>query len=44
MKYYCSETSEVIKDVSSSENGLTVKEAAVRLEANGKTDLKRAKK
>lgn len=44
MKYYCSETSEVIKDVSSSENGLTVKEAAVRLEANGKNRLKEGEK
>jgi len=44
MRYYCSEMSEVIKDVSSSENGLTVKEAAVRLEANGKNRLKEGEK
>ncbi len=44
MRYYCLEKDEVLKQVESNEGGLTSKEAADRLEKNGKNKLKEAKK
>ena len=44
MKYYCEDTSEVIRGVDGSEHGLTQAEAERRLEANGKNKLQEAKK
>ena len=44
MKHYLSETSEVLKEVNSSEEGLTSSEAASRLERDGKNKLVEAKK
>lgn len=44
MKYYCEDTSEVIRGVDGSEHGLTQAEAERRLEANGKNKLKEAKR
>ena len=44
MKHYLSETSEVLKEVNSSEEGLTSSEAASRLERGGKNKLVEAKK
>ena len=37
MKHYLSETSEVLKEVNSSEEGLTSSEAASRLNGTGRT-------
>ena len=44
MKHYCEEVSSVLKQVSSTENGLSEQEAAKRLEANGKNKLAEGKK
>lgn len=44
MKYYLSEAEEVLKEVSSSENGLTEAEAKKRLSENGENKLVEAKK
>lgn len=44
MKYYCSEASDVLKEISSNENGLTETEAGIRLEHNGKNKLKEGEK
>ena len=38
-KYYLEETSEVLKQLNTTENGLTSAEAAARLEKNGKNKL-----
>ena len=43
-KFYLKENEEVIKLVDSSSNGLTSKEASIRLEKNGKNKLEEAKK
>ena len=43
-KYYLEETSEVLKQLNTTENGLTSAEAAARLEKNGKNKLKEAEK
>ena len=43
-KYYLEETSEVLKQLNTTENGLTSVEAAARLEKNGKNKLKEAEK
>ena len=39
MRFYCEDKMEVMKAVNSSENGLSSKEAAKRLEENGKMVL-----
>ena len=44
MKYYCEEVESVLKEVESSEQGLSGVEAAERLQANGPNRLKEAKK
>ena len=44
MKYYCEDTSEVLKDVESSEGGLTSDEARIRLERDGRNELAAEKK
>lgn len=44
MKHYLSQASEVLKEVNSSEEGLTAAEAASRLERDGKNKLAEAKK
>ncbi|MDO4379726.1 MAG: calcium-translocating P-type ATPase, PMCA-type, partial [Clostridia bacterium] len=44
MKFYLEGAEQVLKDVKSSENGLSSKEAASRLEKNGKNKLKEAEK
>ena len=44
MKYYLESNEAVLKEVNSSENGLTSTEAAARLEKNGKNKLAQAKK
>ena len=43
MKFYCENTEEVLKQVNSSENGLTEAEAQKRLNENGKNRLEAAK-
>ena len=43
MKFYCENAEEVLKQVNSSENGLTEAEAQKRLEENGKNRLEAAK-
>ena len=43
MKFYCENAEEVLKQVNSSENGLTETEAQKRLEENGKNRLEAAK-
>ncbi len=43
MRYYCEEKDEVLKELSSNENGLSEKEAEKRLEENGKNRLADAK-
>lgn len=44
MKFYLEEKEQVLKDINSSDNGLTADEAAKRLEKNGKNKLKEAEK
>ena len=44
MKYYCEDTSAVLKDVDSSEGGLTGEEARIRLERDGRNELAAEKK
>ena len=44
MKHYLSETGDVLKEVGSSDSGLTAAEAASRLERDGKNKLAEAKK
>jgi len=44
MKKYLQTTEEVLKELNSSRNGLSVEEARKRLEANGKNKLTEAKK
>ncbi len=44
MRYYCEEKENVIAELSSSEQGLSEKEAAARLEKNGKNKLVEGKK
>ncbi len=44
MKYYLEQNEAVLKEVNSTENGLTSAEAASRLEKNGKNKLKEAEK
>ena len=43
MKFYCANAEEVLKQMNTSENGLTEAEAAKRLEENGKNRLEAAK-
>ncbi len=43
MKHYCTETSEVLKHLNATAEGLTSEEASKRLEANGKNRLVEAK-
>ena len=44
VKYYCEDTSAVLKDVDSSEGGLTGEEARIRLERDGRNELAAEKK
>ena len=44
MKSYLKKSADVIKELNSSENGLSKYEAEKRLEQNGKNKLKEAKK
>ncbi len=44
MNFYREEVSDVLREVNSSQNGLTTAEAEKRLEANGKNKLKQAEK
>ncbi len=44
MKHYCADADQVLKAVSSNENGLSPQEATRRLEANGKNKLAEGKK
>ena len=44
MKFYCTETADVLEEVKSGENGLSSAEAGKRLEANGKNKLVEGKK
>ncbi|MDO4293467.1 MAG: calcium-translocating P-type ATPase, PMCA-type [Eubacteriales bacterium] len=43
MRYYCEEKGQVLKELHSSENGLSSGEASSRLEANGRNALRAAK-
>ena len=44
MKHYCADAEQVLREVASTENGLSPAEAAKRLEANGKNKLAEGKK
>ena len=44
LKYYCEEAQSVLREVESSEKGLSAEEAAARLERNGRNELAAAKK
>ena len=44
MKYYCEDASAVLKDVDSSESGLSSDEARIRLERDGRNELAAEKK
>ncbi len=44
MKFYCEDSEEVLREVDSSQTGLTAAEAAKRLERDGKNELEAAKK
>ena len=44
MKYYCTESNEVLGHLNATREGLTSEEAGKRLEANGKNKLAEGKK
>ena len=44
LKYYCEDAQSVLREVESSEKGLSAEEAAARLERNGRNELAAAKK
>ena len=44
VKYYCEDAAAVLKDVDSSESGLSSEEAKIRLERDGRNELAAEKK